>query len=206
MARPRSWKKTLLTIGAIFVSLLWTLGLYDLCGFTYNVLSSMIIPLVVVLAVADDVHILQHYGQERRHRSHEQAFVGTVQHLMAPLFGASATTALGMLSLATSQVVAVREFGMGSAIGVMVDFAISLVLVPTLLGLVKDDTAAAPQETWSFSQMAASPIPCPGDPFASERQAAASSPVRLPETPGRYRCPPADCRESWRTYTARGAR
>ncbi len=144
----RSVKKTLLTLGAIFISLLWTLGLYDLCGFSYNVLSSMIIPLVVVLAVADDVHILQHYGLERRHSSREQAFVGTVQHLLAPLFGASATTALGMLSLATSQVVAVREFGMGSAIGVMVDFVISIVLVPTMLGLIKEDSAVAPQETW----------------------------------------------------------
>lgn len=144
----RSFKKTVLTLGAILISLLWTLGLYDLCGFTYNVLSSMIIPLVVVLAVADDVHILQHYGLERRHASREDAFVSTVQHLLAPLFGASATTALGMLSLATSQVVAVREFGFGSAIGVMVDFAISLVLVPTMLGLVKADNDTPPQESW----------------------------------------------------------
>lgn len=151
----RSVKKTLLTLGAIFISLLWTLGLYDLFGFTYNVLSSMIIPLVVVLAVADDVHILQHYGLERRTRSREDAFVSTVQHLMAPLFGASATTALGMLSLATSQVVAVREFGMGSAIGVMVDFVISLVLVPTLLGWVKEGPGEAPQETWFLGPLRA---------------------------------------------------
>ena len=38
-----------------------------------------------------------------------------------------------MLSLATSNVVAVRSFGIGSAVGIMVDFVISLVLVPTLL-------------------------------------------------------------------------
>ena len=37
---------------------------------------------------------------------------------------------MAMLSLATSNVVAVREFGIGSAVGIMVDFAISLVLVP----------------------------------------------------------------------------
>lgn len=151
----RSVKKTALTLFAILISLLWTLGLYDLFGFTYNVLSSMIIPLVVVLAVADDVHILQHYGLERRHLSREDAFVATVRHLMAPLFGASATTALGMLSLATSQVVAVREFGMGSAIGVMVDFAISIVLVPTLLGWVKEEKAAAPQEAWFLGPLRA---------------------------------------------------
>jgi len=151
----RSVKKTALTLFAIFISLLWTLGLYDLFGFTYNVLSSMIIPLVVVLAVADDVHILQHYGLERRLHSREDAFVGTVRHLMAPLFGASATTALGMLSLATSQVVAVREFGIGSAIGVMVDFAISLVLVPTLLGWVQEEKGTAPQETWFLGPLRA---------------------------------------------------
>jgi predicted RND superfamily exporter protein len=144
----RSVKKTLLTFAAILISLLWTLGLYDLFGFSFNVLSSMIVPLVVVLAISDDVHILQYYSSERRRHSREESFVNTVRHLMAPLFGASATTALGMLSLATSQVVAVREFGMGSAIGVMVDFGISIVLVPTLLGWIKTEPAAPPQETW----------------------------------------------------------
>jgi predicted RND superfamily exporter protein len=144
----RSWRKTVLTFGAILVSLLWTLGLYDLFGLSYNVLSSMIVPLVVVLAIADDVHILQHYGLARRTKSHEDAFVGTVSHLLAPIFSASLTTALGMLSLATSEVVAVREFGIGAAMGVMIDFAISVVLVPTMLAWVKPDERAVPQESW----------------------------------------------------------
>lgn len=144
----RSWRKTALTFFAILVSLSWTLGLYDLFGLSYNVLSSMIVPLVVVLAIADDVHILQHYGLARRTQSHEDAFVGSVSHLLPPIFGASVTTALGMLSLATSQVVAVREFGLGAAMGVMVDFAISVVLVPTLLAWVPPDREAVPQESW----------------------------------------------------------
>ena len=92
----RSWRYTLLTMVAVLVSILWTLGLYDLLGFNYNVLSSMIVPLVVVLAIADDVHIVQHYGRgSRRERSAEEAFKATVSHLVAPLLGASATTALG---------------------------------------------------------------------------------------------------------------
>ncbi len=144
----RSWRRTLLTAGAVLISVIWTLGLYDLFGFTYNVLSSMIVPLVVVLAVADDVHIIQHYDETRRTASPEAAFKSTVSHLAAPLLGASGTTALGMLSLATSHVVAVREFGIGSAIGVMVDFAISLVLVPTMLGWLRPEKKAAPQEAW----------------------------------------------------------
>ena len=142
----RSWRKTMLAMFAVVISLLWTLGLYSLMGYSYNVLASMLVPLIVVLAIADDVHIMQHWDEERRHGDVEQAFKATVAHLAAPLLGASATTALGMLSLATSSVVAVRAFGVGSAVGIMVDFAISLVLMPTLLTLVKPETAEAPHE------------------------------------------------------------
>ena len=141
----RSWRYTLLTMGAVLVSVVWTLGLYDLIGFNYNVLSSMIVPLVIVLAISDDVHILQFYGEARRNGTPEEAFKSTVSHLVAPLLGASGTTALGMASLATSSIVAVREFGLGSAIGVMVDFGISIVLMPTLLGWLKPEKARPPQ-------------------------------------------------------------
>ena len=144
----RSWRKTLLTLVGVAVSVFWTLGLYSLFGFTYNVLASMIVPLIVVLAIADDVHIMQHWDEERRHADDETTFKNTVAHMMAPLLGASATTALGMLSLATSEVVAVRSFGIGSAVGIMVDFAISLVLMPTLLSLVKPEIAETPHERY----------------------------------------------------------
>ncbi len=144
----RSWRKMLLALVGIGVSILWTLGLYSLMGFTYNVLSSMIVPLIVVLAIADDVHIMQHWDEERRQGDTEYAFKATVAHLAAPLLGASATTALGMLSLATSQVVAVRAFGIGSAVGIMMDFVISLVLIPTLLTWMKPDLRQAPHERY----------------------------------------------------------
>ncbi len=145
----RSWRRTALTMFAVLVSVFWTLGLYTVIGFTYNVLTSMLVPLIIVLAIADDVHIMQHFEHERRHRDAEAAFKATVSHLFAPLLGASVTTALGMLSLATSDVVAVRQFGIGSAAGIMIDFVISLVLVPTLLAWVRRDTAsAAPHETY----------------------------------------------------------
>jgi hypothetical protein len=151
----RSWRKTMLAMFAIVVSLLWTLGLYSLMGYSYNVLASMLVPLIVVLAIADDVHIMQHWDEERRRGDVEQAFKATVAHLTAPLLGASATTALGMLSLATSSVVAVRAFGVGSAVGIMVDFAISIVLMPTLLTLVKPETAEAPHERYFLAPLKA---------------------------------------------------
>jgi uncharacterized protein len=149
----RSWRKTLLACLAIASSVLWTLGLYTLMGYTYNVLSSMLAPLIVVLAIADDVHIMQHWEEERRLGDDECAFKQTVAHLIRPLFGASVTTALGMLSLATSDVVAVRAFGIGSAVGIMIDFAFSVILMPTLLTFVKPETRQSPHERYLVPPM-----------------------------------------------------
>jgi uncharacterized protein len=150
----RSWRITVLTLGAVLVSVLWSVGLYSLMGFSFNVLSSMLVPLVVVLAIADDVHIIQHYTEIfERTGSREEAFVTTVAELFLPLLAASGTTALGMFSLATSQVHAVSSFGIGAAVGVMTDMAISIVLVPTLLALVPRRTTVPPQERWLIVPM-----------------------------------------------------
>jgi uncharacterized protein len=149
----KSWRKMVLTIVAVGISVLWTLGLFWLMGYTYNVLASMLVPLIVVLAIADDVHIMQHWDEVRRHASAEETFKETVAHLAAPLLGASGTTALGMASLATSNVVAVRSFGIGSAVGIMVDFMISLVFVPTVLSLLRPETGQTPHERYLVEPM-----------------------------------------------------
>jgi predicted RND superfamily exporter protein len=150
----RSWRITALLAVAVLVAAVWTLGLFVLMGFTFNILASMLPPLVMILAIADDVHIVQHFNHELRATgSREQAFKSSIEHLFTPLLGASVTTALGLASLATSEVVAVRSFGLGAAAGVMVDFVLSLVLVPTLLMLLKPETGVAPQERYLLAPM-----------------------------------------------------
>jgi predicted RND superfamily exporter protein len=150
----RSWRITLLLMVAVGVSAIWTMGLFVQMGFSYNVLSSMLLPLVVILAVADDVHIVQHFNHElRASGSKEHAFKSSVRNLFVPLLGASVTTALGLASLATSNVVAVKSFGAGAAVGVMVDFVMSLVFVPTLLMLLEPERGVAPQERYLLGPM-----------------------------------------------------
>ena len=150
----RSWRITVLLIGAVLVSVVWTMGLFVAMGFQYNVLASMLPALVMILAVADDVHIVQHFNHELRATgSKEHAFKSSVEHLFTPLLGATGTTALGLLSLATSNVVAVRSFGIGSAVGVMVDFVMSLVFVPTLLMWLQPEPGIAPQERYLAGPM-----------------------------------------------------
>ena len=150
----RSWRITGLLIVAVLASASWTMGLFAAMGFEYNILASMLPALVLILAVADDVHIVQHFNHELRESgSKEHAFKSSVEHLFIPLLGASGTTALGLASLATSDVVAVRSFGWGASVGVMVDFVMSLVFVPTLLMLLKAEPGVAPQERYLVAPM-----------------------------------------------------
>ena len=150
----RSWRITGLMIVAVLVSVVWTMGLFVAMGFQYNVLASMLPALVMILAIADDVHIVQHFNHELRATGDkEHAFKSSVEHLFMPLLGATGTTALGLLSLATSNVVAVRSFGVGSAVGVMVDFFMSLVFVPTLLMWLRPEPGIAPQERYLLGPM-----------------------------------------------------
>jgi predicted RND superfamily exporter protein len=150
----RSWRITVLLVGAVLVSTVWTMGLFVQMGFSYNLLASMLPALTMILAIADDVHIVQHFNHELRATGNkEHAFKSSVQHLFVPLLGASGTTALGLLSLSTSNVVAVQSFGIGAAVGVMVDFVMSLVLVPTLLMWLKPEAGTAPQERYLIGPM-----------------------------------------------------
>jgi predicted RND superfamily exporter protein len=150
----RSLRKALAMIIAVAVSVIWTLGLYSILGFSFNILTSMLTPLVVVLAIADDVHIVQHFdAQVRATGDKKHAFTSTFDHLLVPLLAAAGTTALGMLALATSNIVAVRTFGIAAAIGVMIDVVVSLVFVPAALTVLRPDDKAPRQEKWLMAPL-----------------------------------------------------
>ena len=83
----------------------------------------MIVPLVVVLAIADDVHIMQHYDEERRHDRRRRARSWRPSRTWSRRCSARAPRPRSACCRwPRASVVAVREFGIGSAVGVMVDF------------------------------------------------------------------------------------
>ena len=109
----------------------------------------MIVPLIAILAIADDMHLLQRFDLiSKRSGDPRIAFQTTVSQQLVPILGASLTTSLGMASLATSRVAAVREFGIVAALGVMIDFLISFSLLPLVLTLVPPRGKSAPAGKW----------------------------------------------------------
>jgi predicted RND superfamily exporter protein len=141
----RSFSRVALLLVSTAIAVGSTLAVFSMLGFKFNVVSTALIPLIAVLAVADDVHLLQLFDREAATDGDlERAFRRTIVALLPPVAGASATTALGLLSLATSRVAAVREFGVAAAIGVSLDLVVSFALVPLALTLMPTRSSAAP--------------------------------------------------------------
>lgn len=130
----RKLSGVLLPLLATGVSLAWTMGLYALCGFELNTITSLLAPVVMVLAVSNSVHLYNGWlhldGTNDRRK---ELLIDKLDQLLIPCLFTALTTALGLASLSISSVPAVRQFGLFAAVGVMLSFLVSLTLVPVAL-------------------------------------------------------------------------
>ncbi len=121
----------LLPLAATAVSLVWTMGLYALCGYQLNTISALLPPVVMILAVSNSVHLYNGWlhadGSDRRRSELLAARFG---ELLAPCGFTALTTAFGLLSLTLSSIPAVRQFGLFAALGVLFSLLVSLLVVP----------------------------------------------------------------------------
>jgi len=129
----RSFYKTFIILINIGISLCWTLGFYSVLGFTFNVITVLLVPLITVLSIADCVHIIKYFDEVRGDFNKEGALISTIEYITIPCFITSITTAFGLLSLSVSRINAVRYFGIGSAAGIMFAFLVSIITVPFFL-------------------------------------------------------------------------
>lgn len=127
----------------VLASLIWTTGIMVLMDIPVSIIS-MVMPIVLVtLGIASSIHILNKYkealasGLEKR-----QALEATYEAISSPVVMAALTTAAGFASLVTAFVHPIREFGVLTAIGVMLAMGLSITLIPAILILVDPPTAS----------------------------------------------------------------
>jgi len=124
----------LLPLATTGMSLVWTMGCYALTGLQLNTITSLLPPVIMVLAISTSVHLYNgwlHLDGDDRERI--TLLAAKVEQLFLPCLFTSLTTALGLISLAISNVPAVRQFGLFAALGVVFAFIISMTLVPIWL-------------------------------------------------------------------------
>ena len=124
----------LLPLATVILATIWMLGAMALAGVRTNVLTTLLPPLLLAIGVADAMHVLVEYQERSRDgRGKTAALTDVLRELFGPLFLASVTTAIGMLSLTVSRIAGIRQFGAFAALGIAGAFLLSVTFVPIAL-------------------------------------------------------------------------
>lgn len=123
----------------------WTLGYLVLVGHAINVVNNAIVVLLLVIGVADAVHLVARFKDELERARSEAAggavdkdlvIARTLEAMTLPCFLTTTTTAIGFASALVADVALIREFGVDAAVGVLLAFVATLLIVPALLGVL----------------------------------------------------------------------
>lgn len=124
----------------VAISTIWTMGLIALLGFSLSIIATTIPVLMVAVGSAYGIHVLTHYleglddaGEGLTPEANEALVRGTIKSVWQPVFLAGLTTIAGFGSLAMSQIVPLRDFGIFTAFGVLSALIVALTLIPALL-------------------------------------------------------------------------
>ncbi len=133
----RSARATLFTMLVVLFSVIWAFGLMAILKIPIYAVSTMIPVMLIAIGVADGIHLYSHlhlYVKKRPYCSGTEATVDMIRNMWKPVAMTSVTTAVGFISLLTSDVYPIKYFGLFTAFGVLMAMVFSLLLIPA--GLV----------------------------------------------------------------------
>lgn len=134
----RTLQGVLLPLAVVLTSTIWTVGLMAWTGTAMAMISTTLPVMLIAIGVADAIHILTDYyssiglGKEKR-----EAIRLVMRHIGLAVVLTSITTLVGFLSLGTSPVRQVMQFGLFVGFGVMAALTITLTMIPAVLELSK---------------------------------------------------------------------
>lgn len=129
----RSWRVMGICMGVVAISVVWCFGSMALLGYGITILQSVIAPLVIVTGVPNCVFLINAYHYEYVHHGNKvKALQRVISRVGAAAFMTNATTAVGFTTFCVTYSDALVEFGWIATIGIMVLWALSMLLIPIL--------------------------------------------------------------------------
>ena len=139
----RSLLGVLLPLFVNLVSLLVTLALFIQAGHAFNFVTIIMPPVIFVVGFAYAVHIISDYDRQIGLGHDKQAAIReALDDVFIPLTLTAFTTAVGFSSLSISNIETIRVFGAFSAIGTILSWLFSVLLVPLGLRLFSTKKSA----------------------------------------------------------------
>lgn len=138
------FRSVLLGLGILshaLLSVLLTVGTLGYLGIAFNSISIIAPLVVVIIAVANSVHVISIYKQNLGQNLNKQAAMEqSMAHNLRPVTLAMLTTAIGFSSLNLCSSPAIQDFGRIVAIGIVFAYLLTLTVLPALLIVLTRDS------------------------------------------------------------------
>lgn len=138
----RSFQIVVTSLIVVIVSLIYTIGMMYLFGYKIGVLTALIPPLIVVIAIQNCIYLLNVYHFEyKNHGNKMKALTRTTSKIGLASFLTNATTAIGfgVFSFTGSNIL--DEFGRLSAVMIMVVYVLCTLLIPIIYSYLPSPNA-----------------------------------------------------------------
>jgi predicted RND superfamily exporter protein len=130
----RNFVLVFFSIIIVAIGVVWSVGTLELFGYKITVLSGLIAPLIMVIGIPNCIFLINKYQSEYlSHHNKIKALARSIETIGVTLFLANITTAIGFAVLYFTKSTMLVEFGVVAAIGVIVTYLITLILVPVIL-------------------------------------------------------------------------
>ncbi len=132
----RRWRSILIALSSIALALVIFLGLLSILGRQLSLMSALYPILMLIVGTSDVVHIMSKYFDELTKGNKKKfALETTIRQIGLATLLTSLTTAIGFASLLSSRIIPIREFGINSAMGVIVAFVVMITFTCPLMSL-----------------------------------------------------------------------
>ncbi|HNW97463.1 MAG TPA: MMPL family transporter [Bacteroidales bacterium] len=117
----------------VLVSIIWTLGTLSLFGFKITILTGAIPSVITIIAIENCIFLINKYHWEYKlHGNKIKALSRVVKRIGFATLMTNLTTATGFAAFVFTSNVMLREFGIVASINVMIEYLLSLALIPIL--------------------------------------------------------------------------
>lgn len=139
----RSVSNTLLSIGVVIISVIWTCAVIYLCGYKITLLTALIPSLVVVIGIPNCIYFINKYHTAFLNNEatnldvkKEQALIEMVSKMGVVTLFCNITAAIGFAVFALTHSVILKEFGVVAGISILLIFIISFIILTSVLSLL----------------------------------------------------------------------
>lgn len=133
----KSMKVVLSSLLIVAISIIWVMGSTVLFNFKITILTGVIPSLIIIIAIENCIYILNKYHWEyRNHGNKIKALIRVVQRIGFASLMTNAATALGFAAFIMIPNQMLREFGIITALNIMLEYLLCMILLPIIFSFI----------------------------------------------------------------------